>query len=810
MINLRPSLAVGITLGCWLFCASETEGLAEPADAVITIDSDSGGRTFDGFGGLSAGASSRLLYDYPEPERSQILDYLFKPNYGASLQILKVEIGGDSDSTCGAEASHERERGELSGRRGYEWWLMHEAKKRNPNIKLWGLEWAAPGWFKGGFWSTDNITYLLDWVRLAQEQGLQIDYTGGWNESGANADWYAAWHQALAEHYPRIKIVAADDSSRKWPSTRMMATNVTMREATDIIGQHDPDGARSRYDHCPVPDFARQLDKPIWDSELSSQGHDVGAIPLARALNRQYIEGRLTANVVWSPISAWYADLPLADTGLMLADRPWSGYYEVGKSIWVYAHTTQFTRIGWHYVDSACGYLSNRTSYVTFESPNGRDFTTVIETMDAPASQLVRFKVVGDAMDSKPVQVWSTDLSSDNPKDYFAHERTITASEGSFAVRLQPRHVYTLSTTTGQDKGDARPKAGPAEQWPLPYEENFESSGGPGKLARYFSDLEGGFETATCGGGRTGLCYRQVVSTQPITWGGRNRMPPTTVMGDPRWWGDYKVAVDARLEEDGYVELLGRITSCRNFSVAGYHLRFSSTGKWELYSEELDQKDTVVASGPADFEVGKWHSLALSFCGTGIQVFLDNDCLASIHDTKQSSGQIGLRVSPGQNAEFDNLKVNPTAPWPVFVPHGKMKGWATSEHADDYLGYTFGANNVIDDRPETCWSAEWNPPADLPQAVTVDLGAEQRLCGLACQPSLDDTKMGYITDYRIFLSEDGKRFDIAAEGSWPATVSTKLASWPAKSARYVRVVAVKTSGGEPKVGELNFTTTPFN
>ncbi len=28
--------------------------------------------------------------------------------------------------------------------RGYEWWLMTEAKKRNPGVKLYGLPWAFP------------------------------------------------------------------------------------------------------------------------------------------------------------------------------------------------------------------------------------------------------------------------------------------------------------------------------------------------------------------------------------------------------------------------------------------------------------------------------------------------------------------------------------------------------------------------------------------------------------------------------------------------------------------------------------------
>ena len=47
-------------------------------------------------GALSAGASSRLLFDYEPTARSEILDYLFKPRFGASLSICKVEIGGDT------------------------------------------------------------------------------------------------------------------------------------------------------------------------------------------------------------------------------------------------------------------------------------------------------------------------------------------------------------------------------------------------------------------------------------------------------------------------------------------------------------------------------------------------------------------------------------------------------------------------------------------------------------------------------------------------------------------------------------------
>src|SRR5262245_43056046 len=112
----------------------------------IVLDATVTGRTFEGVGAVSAGASSRLLIDYPEPQRSQILDYLFKPNYGVALQHLKVEIGGEVNSTDGTERTHMRTRTDQNYTRGYEWWLMSQATQRNPGISLDCLAWGAPGW----------------------------------------------------------------------------------------------------------------------------------------------------------------------------------------------------------------------------------------------------------------------------------------------------------------------------------------------------------------------------------------------------------------------------------------------------------------------------------------------------------------------------------------------------------------------------------------------------------------------------------------------------------------------------------------
>lgn len=72
-------------------------------NVTISLDSASAMHRYDGHGALSAGASSRLLWDYVEPSRSQVLDYLFNVSFGASLHMLKLEIGGDGQSTDGTE-----------------------------------------------------------------------------------------------------------------------------------------------------------------------------------------------------------------------------------------------------------------------------------------------------------------------------------------------------------------------------------------------------------------------------------------------------------------------------------------------------------------------------------------------------------------------------------------------------------------------------------------------------------------------------------------------------------------------------------
>src|SRR5205823_483376 len=194
------------------------------------------------------------------------------------------------------------------------------------------------------------------------------------------------------------------------------------------------------------------------------------------------------------------------------------------------------------------------------KSPNGRDYSTIIETTRATAAQTATFNVTG-GLSTGTVHVWATNLNSSNPSDFFVHTTDVTPSNGSFTLTLQPGFVYSVTTTTGQGKGVTSPPA--ARGLAIPYSDNFESYPA-GSLAKYFADDAGGFDTAPCTGGHTGMCYRQQISTAPITWPLGSSSPPVTVVGDPAWT-NYQVKVDALLEQSGNVDLIGRSDGVSQF-----------------------------------------------------------------------------------------------------------------------------------------------------------------------------------------------------------------------------------------------------
>ncbi|MEK0098529.1 ricin-type beta-trefoil lectin domain protein [Streptomyces sp. A475] len=635
----------------------------------ITIDGTQSGRAFDGIGAISGGGgNSRLLIDYPEPQRSRILDYLFKPGYGASLQFLKLEVGGDTNSTDGAEPSHMHTRDKVDCNTGYEWWLAEQAKARNPHITFQALSWGAPGWIgNGDFWSQDTIDYLMSWFGCAKKHGLSIDYVGGWNERGWDADWFKKLKSTLVAKGYRTKVVAAE--SFGWDIADAMAEDSELSDAVDVIGSHYPCGYQSDFTSCPSSDAAQASGKPLWASENGSLDTDGGAEAVARAINRDYIDGRMTAYVNWPAIASLYPNLSFAADGMSIANQPWSGAYHIGATTWVTAHTAQFTRPGWRYIDAASGYLGgDRTngSYVSLKSP-GRsgDYSTVIETMDATAEQTVNLTVRG-GLSAGRVHVWSTDVASSGTDDDFVRGADIKPVDGTYSLTLEPGHLYTLTTTDGQGKGAATsPEKAPLE---LPYSDNFDKPAAS-KSPRYFTDMNGAFETTACGGGRSGTCLRQMAPTSPIRWTDEPYNAPYTFMGDGSWT-NYTVTADALFSEKGTVELLGRVgqQGRNNNGLNAYHLRVGDDGTWSIDKSDTTWKFTKLTGGrTGKLGLNKWHKVAFTLQDTKLTASVDGKELGSVTDYSLSGGQAGLGVTGYQTQQFDNFALTPGAPSPQHL-----------------------------------------------------------------------------------------------------------------------------------------------
>ena len=597
---------------------------AGDAPHVIRLDPSSPGRVFEGIGAVSAGASSRLLLDYPEPQRSQILDFLFKPRFGAGFQHLKVEIGSGENSTCGSEPSHAITRAELSDPkpRGYEFWLMAEARKRNPEIILDCLPWAYPHWV-GKRFSQESADWFAAFLETARKHT-------DWKSIGSprpRMKWAPISHwirdnsarRSTARGFSKVKLQAPDDDSHHWK----------IFDALEKDPEARPRDRRGRLPLCrwsqavahrpekrpsPPPRKPRHSGKPLWASEEWSQsGREwggKGALYLARLINKLYTRDRITKYEIWCPIDSIYDQIIWPDTGAMQADTPWCGHYTVWPAIWAIAHTTQFAEPGWRYLDGACGQIDADTwrgSHVALCDPKTGDWSVVVVTGDA---RTVRLDLAA-GLKAGPVHVWKSTAA----EQFVEQVPPLAPRDDSLELELEADAIYTFTSTTGQRKGSyGTPPA--RKPFPFPYEEDFESYQ-PGDTARYFSDQKGTFEVSRRPDG--GACLAQIVPAQGILWLGNRLLKPHTLFGDTEWT-DCAIEADVLLT-GGDVEIGGRYA---HRDKLGYRWILARDGA----GGSIGRTTTLAAGRLPNFDPATWHHLRLEMNGDRIRGFIDGEALA--------------------------------------------------------------------------------------------------------------------------------------------------------------------------------------
>jgi hypothetical protein len=249
-------------------------------------------------------------------------------------------------------------------------------------------------------------------------------------------------------------------------------------------------------------------------------------------------------------------------------------------------------------------------------------------------------------------------MAARTPSSWFIQQPDIVPVDCGYSFTALPNHVYTLTTTTGQHKGVTTPPS--TVSLSLPYADDFESYtvGAMPNIPKYFSTVQGAFEVENCLGGRAGKCLEQEISIAPTKWGSVGSPHPLTIVGDPGW-KDYRVSIDVLLEQNGWLELMGRITAQNQSGggVQGYHLQIADSGAWTLFTQDANMNNTPLATGSVTFALNSWHTLALDFNGTTVTALYDNTPLATVTDSTYSVGNVGLGVKQWDRAQFDNFVV---------------------------------------------------------------------------------------------------------------------------------------------------------
>ena len=341
----------------------------------LVVSGQQCGRMYEGIGGL-LNSNGPWLKAYPPQQREEILDILFRPSYAASLQVLKLEIGGDGHSTINTESSHMHTEGEEpSFRRGWVLWFMQQAKRRNPALRIGGLAWAWPAWTKGSV--AKKVRYLTAWaVGLRQHYNVSVDFMGLQNEgliTGGPANFSVALRRSLdAAGFAATLIECCDAHDFKMlddPAMRNHSSDYF--RAVDALAVHEP-----LRDALSVPAAALATGKRIWSSESwQSFANSEGGGCWARGISWGWVLGNLTRHMAWNLIQTYPSvgnGIVYNGHGLMWAEVPWAGHYWINSPIWVSAHYTQGTAPGWAFlpVGSGSGMLPGGGSYVSLVPPH--------------------------------------------------------------------------------------------------------------------------------------------------------------------------------------------------------------------------------------------------------------------------------------------------------------------------------------------------------------------------------------------------------------------------------------------------------
>jgi F5/8 type C domain-containing protein/putative BNR repeat neuraminidase len=145
---------------------------------------------------------------------------------------------------------------------------------------------------------------------------------------------------------------------------------------------------------------------------------------------------------------------------------------------------------------------------------------------------------------------------------------------------------------------------------------------------------------------------------------------------------------------------------------------------------------------------------------------------------------------------------------------GSCKKWRL-EHVDSFQDSAGGkpahpGEYAFDCNPSTFWHTEWYPADPLPpHEIQIDLGSSNVIRSFSYLPRQGESENGTIADFEFFVSESTSNWSTpVAKGEFSKSKQSKDVALPAKSGRYIRLVALSEVNNQPwtSIAEIDVVT----
>lgn len=453
--KLRRGMAGGV-LACALFMGSHG-GQQAHAATNVTIDWNDVLQEIDGFG-VSQADWSNAIYDLNEPERSEVMDHLFREDTGIGLSIFRGELFAAFNPAPGQYDF---------GARPDQVWIMQQAAARGVD-KIMTTTWSPPAWMKtnnsttnGGFLKTENYddyaALMAKFIKEYEQQyGIDLYAVSIANEPNSmtflswdSSEWNSTHFMVfiknhlkaamIAEGVQDTKVIAGESS---WWSEDLIkdALNDTgSEERIDIVAGHNYPIPILNVEMPPDPfDTAVSYGKKVWMTEVSHvNNYDPGitsGLKFARQMHTFLTRTGVNAWLYWTGAIPGDNDEGLINVNLN------DSTYNLTKRFYAIGNYSKFIRPGYERIGMPANPKSGLFTSA-YRNPATGEFT-IVAINDSDTTAELNMTPSGFAAGSLTPYTTNASVS-------LAEGNPVLMSGGSFETLIPPRSVVTFVGQNG-------------------------------------------------------------------------------------------------------------------------------------------------------------------------------------------------------------------------------------------------------------------------------------------------------------------------------------------------------------------------